>query len=550
MRNTPQSFKQEFISQLREPELKQIAEKLLAILSFPDGDSGLAEALVCLAPVLECLRSILPCHKTKWKAWYEALPHLIECATKVANAIYASTPERSRVNSKLAKRKRWSGTFEMFPLLYMIVARADSRQEPHVLPMKAILFASQALKKEGDSPDKYFSSNCQAVRRGHDKDNSISSVLAKFPAWYPGLEDWEQQIDEFSQVITYSSGRRGKYGSQEYPSENAILVGLKKRYIAIREAEEHLSKNATTHILNLETPFEALNQASSGSYTHTSGSVLDVITAHAPNDHIDQTANAPKSIRVQQRSAVSTEQASPSIRSEQQETKYSNFRTKSQKQFLPWAWEVLNPIEIERLLHAIISSAESHKIGTMLSWIGLFTGMPFDDICTLALCARLDNKPGIDSDGNWCRVIPSPEYSFKPDTRQQRVMEKHADYVHLALPQPRPALLHQLLHSVDPQTNQIKPWPLIKDASPSIAANNLRNFLVDTRLANHGRYTPGRIQKTLAHYVMRETGDPILVHLITGMRTDLPPVGAYYASYDVTLIQEVYLKAVNGILNT
>jgi integrase len=539
MTKTTPTLKQEFFSRLSDENQKNEAEKLLTILSFPDINAGLSEAIKALSPILECLRFILPGHRAIWDAWLEALPALVDAAIKSEIKIAESlcTPSHSKL--KAGKRNSVYGPYKDVPLLALIVEEADPDKLPKVLPLKAILFAVQALSAIPNSRDEYFAPHCDKVRLAHGKASPFSMV----PAWHAGSDDWALQFYNICQQlgVAYHNNRRGS----SYPYESNILYRLGKRYEAL------LGSVTTTSVPTSQpdiTEF-SIEDVDGESKFEKIDRLLKITVPLVSNAHVDNLAAAPHQVRAILTADIAADQMPSSVASQQNEVRYTNYRTRSKKQFLPWAWDALNPIEISHLLSAVLNASEEHAKGAALSWLMLFTGLPLKEILGLELAERVSGKSGIDSGGNWHRVIPLLRSAFLPDEKQQKKLEQHTNRVPLMMPMPYPDWLQRNISNLIGDTTIFLSTFFSQESESTSAEAELRNFLESIRISHDGRYSPGRIQKVLATNIMSASGDTVIVHLITGLPTDIPPVGAFYAAFDVNRIISVYQEAITRIFN-
>jgi hypothetical protein len=535
------SLKKLFISHLEDTKFRDVAERLLNILSFPDVDKGLGQALGQLTHVVECLRSILPEQKILWDAWYEALPRLIQAANESEAIIAASIQSLPGSKGNRVSRKLWQ--ISKFPLLSLIAADAEPEAAPYVLTMKSILFATQALNSGSDF-EQFFAKNCDDVRLGHKREHRLTSTLEKFPAWLPGTVNWAKQIEAFTPTVIHHEIRGGRRIGGSFPSDEIILASIKSQYQKLRDIREELVGLNSRNGFKLK----AVDDADlTTDRTLTSRPSFRITTERENNPHADQIAGAPRLISATSIPDTSADVAPSSITTQHYEIRYTNFRTRLQKQFLPYAWEVLNPFEIGTLINSIFCVESEYATGATLIWLMLVTGLPLEDILSLTLAKVLQNRAGIDENGTWCRIVPSPRSAFVPNERLQKV-EPHGDSISLSLPVPRPQLLQNLLSNIHGENATIRTAFHCDSLGEDGADLKLREFLAHARLMHDGRYTLGRVQRTLAAYLMGFSGDPVIIHILTGLATDIPPVGMYYAAFESERIQTVYQGATEKIL--
>lgn len=547
----------DFLQALADPLDGSVAKSILETLSFPrENITGLVEALKSLQELIPYLRAIDASHATALDQWVHVIPRLI----LVANEL-----ERSSLPSKSAtitqkKRNRWHGQYKIVPLLSCMVQDvADPKLVAHVMPAKAILFATYLWKNEiyPNAPRELKSLNklCDRVRRGHFRESPASKLIKTYLPPFEGDNDptWIQKFGEVVEnkippSLYFDTGYTDEYSPirQLYWALQQLGGGD-----AVSDTDGHPSPEIIQEVIAESEPDLSEGPSTSQHRTVRESRSLRLFYRPPSNDEATSDALEPEARKATIQPDIAADEPAPSVPSQALEVRYTNFRTALDNQRLPWTWDRLNPMEMAILIKAIREADKcedrKQREGASLAWLMLATGKQLPQLLQLVLAQFLEDAEQQTGDaliegGTWCHYIFNQPQSYSPKPKQKAWLAKHVNRVPLYIPTPLPSVLvNSVFQQMKPRTTTTLGGAL--SLSLPEADEIFRSFLASVR-DRRVRLLPGRIRQVLENELMQITGDKVLTYLIAGLPTEMPPAGVYYTAYRADIAQRAYSDAI------
>lgn len=231
---------------------------------------------------------------------------------------------------------------------------------------------------------------------------------------------------------------------------------------------------------------------------------------------------------------------------EQQQQRYTNYRTALANQRLPYAWNQLNEYEVSVLVtelrQDLASDDHEVKVQALLTSLTLIIGNHIHHILEMPLYDH-QSKDCLLEGSFRVRYVRPAHMSYVPTDEQMDYLRAHTSYVQQPLPQEIKKPLHTML------SRSVKSVGESFGIDAQTGERLVREYLQKLRDTHHVRLTVGRVRNVLANGMMKITGDKTLVHLLTSKQTDMPPAGAYYISFDVNRAVNAYKNTVDKFFN-
>lgn len=230
---------------------------------------------------------------------------------------------------------------------------------------------------------------------------------------------------------------------------------------------------------------------------------------------------------------------------EKTERRYSNYRTATDNQRLPYAWDTLNPLEqvqVGSYLLGILKNPQSEMKAEAIGILCmLITGKRVDELMELPFGERTESDH-FESQYTWKRQIEEPIDAYVPEEPAIDALLPTAESVALPIPDAIATGLEVMFEGAYGTFGEA--IENIYAIPPNEYEARLRSFLSNIRIAGLKRITLGRIVRSLPTAMMQICGDKVLTHIMTGQGTDIPPSGVYYGHYSLERCIKVYREAV------
>lgn len=525
---------------------KVVAKEILSTLSFPEQIDRLGEALGAVEGHVPDMRMTCPSGIARWESWAVALPELREKAGALERESDA-VPPTTRKNGNPWLRRSPPQPVLAFLWISLDSDPADEEAVFGLNALKGLLlaaYAAKALGKMTASASENLDRLCGRIRRVYAGERHEYRSYAPL---LPQAQDRDQWLTALEQArmppSRYSLTRTGLAVPAEFNwldqarrlSESLSLVhwsdGAPKpssgqpRIVEPREEDAGDGTMLTAHKPRFR---------------------VHAATARTPLADVDVEALDPEIESAVQLEGVAAGEESAAPLAAAIEVRHTNWKTGRDAQRLPWDWAQLNWIETRILTEAMARASEaSAQLGAALAWLLLVTGQYLDAVLQ---SYWLSEAPGgFSRSGHWIRPIPIPDKAFVPN-EAHRGLRRHVEYVELTLPV-FPAAIHAAMNRTAGSRDAPKTVGEALGLDVNAADSILRRFLADVRAENSRRVRlqPGRIRRVLANTLMQVTQDKVLTHLLAGLSIEEPPTGVYYTTYNVTVLQDAYVQAMERI---
>ena len=220
------------------------------------------------------------------------------------------------------------------------------------------------------------------------------------------------------------------------------------------------------------------------------------------------------------------------------EVRYSNYNTALDNQYLPHVWETLSRVEIACLTHHLCVDLRNDETPEAAFWSALLllTGQTMEFLHQLVTNSHSEDDR-LDSDGQWHRYIRLPEQAFSPSVEQQNDLVATSTAFALQLPT---CLGRHVRGAIQKLTES--------GGGASAIEDFVRAYCNRLRTSTGFRFSPGRIAAVLKPRIMECCADPVLVYLMAGRKTDVPPMGIFYASFPKATLRHIYQQATVSLL--
>lgn len=529
-------------------DVRPEAEVILKVLSFPEKLDGLSHILCKVQALLPFLQTVNPGNTEVWSSWEDSLPAIISAAKRIESQDLIHDYSKG----KKSKKNPWLNRRPAQPMLACIFQEieevnpdnleiSDKKTELNtkLQALKSVLFAATYSNIYGKSEHYGLDNLCHAVRKWHNTDNStpVKSLVPEIE----GLPDntWAESFLHQSLPRPRYSGRFGTT-----PADFNWLIQLHKIFSYLyQDQHSRISQSFITNILYIDDELDDGN-INKLEKTHRQ---INIYFPLPDDEHTSSEALDPDKEVAVPINDTSADDLALSTASQFLDIKYTNYRTALDNQYLPWAWNKLNQLEINILVAAIKDADNSnnyeYKTGAFLTWLLIVTGQHLTDLLNYPWLSK--NSNAISNQGVWFKQIPRPPAAFNPNKKQTILLGKHTNIVALNLPQPYPCIFLKSLNDDHKSITVSKAFSI----NIAEAEKLVRSFLKEHRETRQARLLPGRIRIILANELMKQTGNKVLTHLLSAVPTDMPPSGVYYRSYPVSLLQSNYDRAMQSIFH-
>lgn len=554
-----------FVDSLEGLSHKSLAKTILSAINYPDQVYGLSQSLKCIENLIPYLKAVNPANVAIWDDWALGIPFLINVAQNIESDIV------TKPNAN--KKNRWLGKISTYKISLLAAIEQPLQYQSdaaYVNPALAILLASYILKIADDDAIKNI---CDFVRKAANGNSEYLGLLKRYipPLTVPEKSSWLQKTQvvvkpKKSGVETYRNG---------YPVPRNMIVYL---YNNLWELEPELKPDSNKRGGLRRFPQQSPLLVSIQSFSEHSDSdvfldaggtqdhdlagptirtrvKINLFQKHKPDRNLDVEGLEPVVAQMQVIEDTVADQPMQLASVQLLDVRYTNYRTAFDNQRLAWTWDCLNKFEIAALRvvlsnHSKLENALAEdKVGAFLTWIMLLTGQNIKQILQFNLFNSPDHQSALMSGCIYRRYIHAPPHSFKPNDQQKTRLSVHADYINLPLPKPFPHLINELGLS-DLKVMPINNYQTVSSSlglSEESAEQEIRQFLLKHRSRNI-RFSIGRVRNVLAAEIMRETSDPVVVHILTSIPSDMPPSGVYYTSFSEGVLGRIYEGVMKSIL--
>lgn len=537
-------FKDSFSSFLVDGKLGSSCIHILSSLGLDDLEHFPVEVLVALLEVIGKAIEIFPAEQDFWKTRLEGIQAMLYLGRRL---------EESGVRIPYIARNRniagnvYGGKFAKHPLPAAFAQDFDQTTKKAILPYQALLLREALERKGGHKSLKSFA---DSLRHAESRTHPISRLLIV--------------IGEEHQLL---AGNAAPTDSSWLLSLIGALPGLRKRYEGhqpetdfLREVQAAVSSVANIPLgLDRSHKSTAQDQGQQWRPPQFQRTDLEDIPVRRAGT---QVPSAPRASRLPApplpeedpespehgeqtlgETSVTPAEATPaSAERERLLLRYAGYNTALDNQYIPFTWDSLSRVEIACLAHhlrADLTSQDDQRL-EQAWWAGLIlvTGQNFDLIEAMACPLPDEIEDRLDDGGFWRRCLRLPPEAFKPSGDQRAYLIETVQNLDLPLPQSIRSLAARMLvkHRGSAGGGSARVEGLVRDYCKRLREQTGMRFL------------PGRLAAALKPKVMGLTGDPVVVHLLAGRPTDLPPSGVFYTTYDPDHLVRVYRQATTGLL--
>jgi hypothetical protein len=541
-------FKDSFSSLLADEKLGFHCIQILSSLGIEDLEHFPVEVLVALLEVIGGAIEIFPAEQNLWEARLEGVQAMLDLARKL---------EESGVEIPYIERDRniagnvYGGNCAKYPLPASFAQDFGQTTKRAVLPFQALLLR-EALEREGGGKHAKGSLKGFAVslRHAESRTHPISRLLFAIGE--------ELQLRGGNATGTYSSW---------LPFLIETLPRLRKRYKGHQPETDFLRKveAAVSSVANIplgqdrshksmaqdkgqqwrppqfqRTDPEDIPVRRAGTQVPPAPRASRLPAPPLPEEDPESPEHGEQTLG---ETSVTPAEATPaSAERERLQLRYSGYNTALDNQHIPFTWDSLSCIEIACLAHHLrtdLASQDDQRL-EQAWWAGLIlaTGQTFDLIEAMACPLPDEIEDWFGDEGVWRRSLRLPRGAFKPRNDQKAYLIESDQEFDLPLPHSLGSLAARMLakHRALASGGHVRVEGLVRDY-----CNHLREL-------TGMRFLPGRLASALKPKVMGLTGDPVVVHLLAGRPTDLPPSDVFYTTYDPDHLVCVYRQATSDLL--
>jgi hypothetical protein len=227
------------------------------------------------------------------------------------------------------------------------------------------------------------------------------------------------------------------------------------------------------------------------------------------------------------------------------EHRFGSYRLVELNQRLRWSWEHANRHDLSIVRASIrsdIAAPGPRHQGALLAAAMLATGRRVSDVACFRLREGRTGEDYVDSQGRWHRAITRPHKAWRAAPSLQEFLQPIIDVVVLDLPKHLRAALVGLM-AAHPDALTLGDALALSDDT---VLDALSRWLDPLRLSHPtSRLTHGRLARALAVEISAQAaGNEVVVHSLTGMAEDVPPIASYYTAAPVAALQQIYQRAV------